>query len=169
MEKQKIKEKQDAILNLVRDFCAKELDTEYFELSEKLIAKLGRKRTVPFVTGKPEVWAAAVIHALGSINFLFDKNSKPHKSVDEINAFFGTSKSTVTSKSKQIRDLLDLWHFDKEFSTQTMKQNNPINNLVMVDGMIVPVSTLPEEFQEMVKKARAEGNDISFSTRRIDS
>src|SRR4051812_49232701 len=108
MDQQKIKEKQGAILILVRDFCAKELNEEYFELSEKLIAKLSKKKDVPFVSGKPEIWAAAVIHALGSINFLFDRASKPHKTVDEINAFFGTNKSTVTSKSKQIRDLLDL-------------------------------------------------------------
>ena len=166
MDKQKIKTKQEAIVILVRDYCAKELNDEYFELSEKLIAKLGRKRDVPFVSGKAEIWAAAIVHALGTINFLFDKSSTPHKSVDEINAYFGTNKSTVTSKSKQIRDLLDLWHFDKEFSTQKMKESNPMNNLVMVDGLIVPVSSLPEQFQEMVRQARAIGNDISFSTQR---
>jgi hypothetical protein len=164
MDKQKIKEQQEKILALTRSFCTKELNEEYAQLSEKLILKLSRKRTVPFITGKPEIWAASVIHALGTINFLFDKSTNPHKSVDDINTFFGTSKSTVTSKSKQIRDLLDLWHFDKEFSTQDMKHSNPLDNLVMVDGIIVPVSSLPDEFQEMVKQVRAEGNDISFST-----
>jgi hypothetical protein len=35
----------------------------------------------------------------------------------------------------------------------------------MVDGLIVPLNTLPEKYQEMVKTARAEGKDISFNTK----
>jgi hypothetical protein len=34
----------------------------------------------------------------------------------------------------------------------------------MVDGLIVPLDTLPEQYQDMVRQARAEGKDISFST-----
>jgi hypothetical protein len=33
---------------------------------------MSRKRNVPFLSGRMEIWTAAVIHALGSINFLFD-------------------------------------------------------------------------------------------------
>ena len=75
MEKQKIEEKKQIILDLVREFCAKKLDEEYFELAERLTQKLGRKRNVPFITGKSEIWAAGIIHALGTINFLFDKET----------------------------------------------------------------------------------------------
>ncbi len=165
MEKQKIQERQQKILDLVRQFCSKKLDEEYFDLSERLIAKLGRKRNIPFATGQPEVWAAAIIHALGTINFLFDKSSEPYVSIDEINEFFKTNKSTTGNKSKQIRDLLKLDRWDDEFSTQRMRNNNPFNNLVMVDGLILPLDTLPDEYQEMVRQARAEGKDISFNTR----
>jgi ribosomal protein L31E len=35
------------IIELVREFCAKKLDEEYFELSEKLTQKLMRKRSKP--------------------------------------------------------------------------------------------------------------------------
>ena len=74
MEKQKILERQQQILDLVGEFCTKRLDSDYFELSKNLTLKLGRKRNVPFITGQPKVWAAAIIHALGTINFLFDKS-----------------------------------------------------------------------------------------------
>src|ERR1017187_7404077 len=104
MDKAKVEERQQKILELVREFCAKKLDEEYFELAEKLILKLGRKRHVPFETGKLEIWAAGIIHALGSINFLFDKDHTPYVSVDEINNFFGTSKSSSGNKSKEIRN-----------------------------------------------------------------
>ena len=62
-------------------------------IAEKLISKLGRKRDVPFAAGQSEIWAAAVIHALGTINFLFDKSGKPYTTIDELNDCFGTKKS----------------------------------------------------------------------------
>jgi hypothetical protein len=165
MDKQQIQERQQKILELVREFCGKKLDEEYFELSERLIQKLGRKRNVPFTTGQTQIWAAAVIHALGTINFLFDKSFEPYVSIDEINNFFGTTKSTTTNKSKQIRDLLKLDRWDNEFSTRRMSESNPIANFVMVDGLIVPLAQLPEQYQIAVRQARAEGKDISFTTR----
>ncbi|HEX7585418.1 MAG TPA: DUF6398 domain-containing protein [Prolixibacteraceae bacterium] len=164
MDKQQIQDRQQNILNLVKEFCAKKLNEEYFELSKRLMQKLGRKRNVPFETGKPEVWAAAVIHALGTINFLFDKSFEPYVTIDEINNFFGTSKSTTGAKSKQIRDLLKLDIWDKEFSTRKIQEGNPFAEMVMVNGLIVPLNTIPEEYQKMVRQARAEGKDLSFTT-----
>lgn len=71
MDKQKTQQRQLEILDLVRQFCGKKLDNEYFDLAEKLTAKLGRKRNVPSMTGQPKIWAAAIIHALAlSISYL---------------------------------------------------------------------------------------------------
>ena len=164
MNKAKIKERENKLLELTRAFCQQKLNDEYIQLSEKLIKKLGRKRNVPFKTGRIEIWAAAIIHALGLINFLFDKSEKPYVTVNEINDFFGTNQSTVTGKSKQIRDLLKLSHFDKDFSTGKISNSNPLNNMVIVDGFIVPLNSLPEGLQKMVKQAREEGRDIEFTT-----
>jgi len=61
--------------------------------------------------------------------------------------------------------MFNLWHFNPEFSTQVMTENNPFNNMVMVDGFIVPLDTISEDFQEMVKAARTEGRDIKFTTK----
>ncbi len=36
--------------------------------------------------------------------------------------------------------------------------------MVMVDGFIVPLNSIPDDLQEMVKQARKEGKDIEFST-----
>jgi len=100
--------------------------------TEKLICKLGRKRNMPFVTEQSTIWAAAVIYALGAINFLFDKFGKLHTIIDEFNDFFGTKKSTTGNKSKEIRDLFSLGYWDKEFSTKSMTKENPFENMVMV-------------------------------------
>ena len=70
MEKEKIIEKQKEIIQLAKSFCNEKLNEEYSTLAEKLICKLGRKRNVPFVSGQTAIWAAAVIHAIGTINFV---------------------------------------------------------------------------------------------------
>jgi hypothetical protein len=166
MDKEKIMEKQKQIIQLAKNFCSEKLNEEYAVLAEKLVCKLGRKRNIPFVTGQSQIWAAAVIHALGTINFLFDKSSEPYASIDEINDFFGTKKSTTGNKSKEIRDLLKLSYWDSEFSTGRMADNNPYADLVMVDGLIVPISALPEEYQVIARQVKAEGGKISFSTKK---
>ncbi|MBE0424714.1 MAG: hypothetical protein IBX66_12395 [Lutibacter sp.] len=166
MNKEEIKNKEKKLLELTRIFCAQKLDDDYGQLCEKLILKLGRKRDVPFKSGKMEIWAAAVIYAIGSINFLFDKSFEPYINSDQISEYFGTKKSTVSNKAKQIKDLFNIWYYSSEFSTQHMSENNPFNDLVMVDGFIVPLSSIPIDLQEMVKNERAKGHDIEFTSRR---
>ncbi len=165
MTKQEIKQKEKQLLEMTGIFCAQKLDDDYFQLCEKLIKKLGRKRDVPFKRGKLEIWAAAVVYAIGSINFLFDKSFEPYITAEQISDYFGTKNSTVSSKARQIKDMFDMWQFSPEFSTQKMKAENPFNNLVMVDGFIVPLDTLSSDLQEMVKEARSRGEDIEFHTK----
>lgn len=165
MPKEKIKERQKKILELCRSFCEEKLDKEYLQLCEKLINKMGRKKDIPFKRGKLDIWAAAVVHAIGTVNFLFDKSFEPFASVGEINDYFGTKNSTVSQKSKSIQDMFNMTYFDAEFSSNQMSDQSPFNNMVMIDGYIVPVDSLPKEYQEMVKKAREKGEDIEFHTK----
>jgi len=163
-DKIEIEKRKVLIVDLIREFCSQKLDNDYFELSVRLIDKLGRKRVVPFMTGKIEIWAASVIHALGTVNFLFDKSFEPYVTVNDINGFFGTNKTTTGNKSKEIRDLLKMsWH-NNEFLTQTRINKNPLNNLVSVNGLIVSIDTLPEEAKEAVRQAKAQGVEIAFTT-----
>ena len=121
-------------------FCEQHLDAVYAALCRKLIAKLRRKRVVPFATGRPEIWAASVVHALAQINFALDKTATPHTTADAIADFFGASKVTIGLKAKAIRDLLKLQHWDREFSTAAIAASNPYASMGMVNGLIV---TLP--------------------------
>ena len=118
-------------------FCQTYIDAEYEELCKKLIEKMSRKRAVPFVSGRIEIWAAAIIHTLGGLNFLFDKSFEPYATMDDICNHFGVSKSTVGQKAKLIRDMFKMGHFDPEFSTQRMARRNPFANLAMINGFIV--------------------------------
>jgi hypothetical protein len=121
-------------------FCRAHLDDEYGALCAKLVATLRRKRLVPFATGRPEIWAASVVYALGQINFTFDRSRTPHTTPDAIADFFGVSKVTVGLKAKAIRDLLKLRHWDRNFSTAAIEASSPLHRLRMIGGFIVPPS-----------------------------
>lgn len=164
--KQIKKEKEQMLIELVSNFCQDKLNEEYETLCIELVKKLGRKRNVPFMTGKLEIWAASIIYTIGNLNFLFDKSFEPYIRSSDIHEYFGTKSSTVVAKSKVIRDLLKLDRFNNEFSTNRMSESNPFNQYVMVDGFIVTIDSLPEEYQQMVKDARSRGEDISFTTNR---
>lgn len=165
MVKQEIKQKEEKLLEITGTFCAQKLDDDYFQLCEKLIKKLGRKKDVPFQRGKLEIWAAAVVYAIGSINFLFDKSFEPYMTTEQISEYFGTKNSTVSNKAREIKNMFDMWHFSPEFSTQRMAESNPFSQMVMVDGIIMPIDTLPDDLQQMVRETRAKGEDIEFHTR----
>lgn len=130
-EKEKLKMREDEIASMVVNFCKERLDEDYEQLCEKMVRKLGRKRTKPLASGRTEIWAAAVVYAVGSLNFLFDKSFEPYVSSNDINEYFGTSNSTVAQKARTIRQLLKLsQYWDKDFSTKHMQENNPFNMLM---------------------------------------
>jgi hypothetical protein len=133
-----VKEKTDRLIELTSDFCQQYLNDEYRDLCVKLIKKMGRKRDIPFMRGDLEIWASSVIFALGSINFLFDRSSKPYVTRDALCAHFNSKKSTVSQKSGTIRDMFKMTYWDQDFSTSAMKKSDPFANLVMVDGLILP-------------------------------
>lgn len=131
-EKEKLKMREDEIAAMAMKFCKEKLDEDYEQLCEKMVRKLGRKRTKPLSTGRLEIWAAAVVYTIGSMNFLFDKSFKPYVPSSEINEYFGTSSSTVAQKARFIRDMLKLsQYWDKDFSTQYMRENNPFSRLMI--------------------------------------
>nr|MDO8082663.1 DUF6398 domain-containing protein [Candidatus Freyarchaeota archaeon] len=153
-DKAVVREKMQQLIEMTAGFCDKYLDEEYKELCEKLIRKMARKRSVPFLYGRMEIWAAAVIHAIGSINFLFDPSFEPYASLSDIANYFGTSKSTTTQKSKLIRDMFKMRYWDREFSTTHMMEHNPFSKLAMIDGFIVGIDSLPPELRETIQRDR---------------
>lgn len=151
-DKTVVAEKTQRLIDLTAGFCEEYLDEDYKQLCAKLVLKMSRKRSVPFLSGRLEIWAAAVVNAIGSINFLFDKSFEPYASGDDICGYFGTSKSTVSQKAKVIRDMFRMNYWDEEFSTAQMRASNPLADYVVVDGLIVPIKSLPQEIQEEIKR-----------------
>lgn len=136
-DKQRVQILQRQLTEMTAAFCRQHVDAEYERLCKKLIDKMARKRVVPFLSGRVEIWAAAIVYALGGINFLFDKSFLPHATPDALCQHFHASKRTVTQKAKLIRDMFNLGYFDPEFSTEHMASNNPLSRLRLVNGFLV--------------------------------
>ncbi|MEM6261390.1 MAG: DUF6398 domain-containing protein [Bacteroidota bacterium] len=165
MSKEKLKQRVAEITELATSFCAQKLDDEYLELTEKVIGKLARKRPSPLLRGKTEIWAAGVVHALGQTNFLYDKETEPHVSYSELNEFFGTKKSSVGNKAADIRSMLRIKQLTSaEYMTSKMKSWNPLMNIAFVDGMMVPIASLPEQYQKIARKIVEQGGHAQFWT-----
>lgn len=165
MSKEILKDRTASISAKAARFCEEKLNEDYAELVKKLIGKLSRKRPSPLLRGKEEIWAAAVVHAIGHVNFLYDRSFEPYVSFDELNEYFGTNKTTVTNKAAEIRAMFKmnrLLSFD--YMTDGRKDSNPLYDTVMINGFLVPVSFLPEEQQQMVREMKAQGGRISLQT-----
>lgn len=130
--KEAIQEQKEYLIKKTSQYSQKYLDDEYAELSEKLISKMARKRihNIPFLRQDLDIFAAAIINALGSANFLFDKSSEPYQSLDHICHFFGVRKTSVQTKASQIRKMFRLYPYDNhEFATERVESSNPYNQM----------------------------------------
>jgi hypothetical protein len=138
----------DEIVALTDAVCRKNLDDEYAELARKLTAALARKRPSPLNRGRKDVWAAAIVYSLASVNFLFDKTQVPHMKAAELADLFGVSQKTASNKARQIMDILKISQMDPEWWRPSKMESNPLAWLVMVNGLAVDARMLPPEVQE---------------------
>lgn len=145
-----IRPKYDAIVTLIDPICDEYLDAEYKQFAHYLTAALARKRPSPLLRGQARSWACGVIHALGTVNFLFDSSFEPHVKASDLYKLFNVSSATGLSKSKTIRDLFDMYQFDPNWTFPSLLDGNPLVWMLELDGMFVDSRSLPLELQEML-------------------
>ena len=136
-----------AIVSLTDAVCNQYLNSEYGDLSRRLVSTLARKRPSPIIRGKPEIWACAIIYALGTVNFLFDKTQTPHMRADELCGVFGVSQSSAANKAKTIRDMLKMYLFDPNWCLPSKMDDSPMVLMLQVNGMTVDIRHMPREIQ----------------------
>jgi len=144
----KMKPVYDTIIDITEKFCKQHLNEEYADFSRRMAAALSRKRPSPLTQGKPEIWASAIVYALGRVNFLFDKTQEPHMRADELCSLMGVSQSTASAKSSKILDALDIVQMDPEWCLPSRISENMLAWLIQVNGFIVDARHAPREIQE---------------------
>ena len=123
-----MKDRYKEIIDFTDKYSSDFLNDEYAHSIRLVTAALCRKKSSPLIKGKTHVWACAVIHAVGMVNFLFDKNNQPFVRALELYEHFDVSSSNGSAKSKQIRDLLDMYPLCDKWVLPSLRslQVNPI-------------------------------------------
>ena len=130
-------------------FCAEHLNQEYADLARAAIAALCRKRPSPLDSGSARVWACAIVLALGQLNFLGDRSSKPTMATADLRDYFGVAESTASNKAKQVRTLLNMNLFDHKWMLPSRIDRSPVVWLIQVNGLMVDARDMPIEVQEI--------------------
>jgi len=144
-----MQDKYQEVVELTDSFSAEYLNDEYAQLIRYVVASLGRKRPSPLAKGKANSWACGVTHAIGLVNFLFDKSQTPNMSAADLYKNFGVAESTGQGKSKTIRDYLDMYQSDPNWTLASQLDSNPMAWMLSVNGLIVDIRTMPREAQEI--------------------
>ena len=139
--------KFDEIAQLTDAFCALRLNDEYRDLARLALAALSRKRPSPLEGGQANSWAAGIMHAICTVNFAFDKSQTPHTSMPELSSGFGVGKSSPTTKSKVIRDLLHIGLMDPEWTLPSRMDDNPMAWYITVNGLILDARYVSRDLQ----------------------
>lgn len=136
-----------AIVTILEKLCNEKLNKEYFDLAIELAAKIARKRPSPFLSGNSKTWAAGIIHALGMVNFLFDKTQSPHLSSKALCDWFNLGQSTIGGKSKTIRDMFKIYQLDPKWSLPSRLDANPMAWMISINGFILDARHVTRDIQ----------------------
>lgn len=135
------------IIELTNAFCQNHLNEEYLELCEDLTWAV-YEEGLPLEKGQPAGWASGIVHAIGFVNFLHDPSQSPHMTSLQLAEGFGVSQQTMLTKSKIIRDMLDLIQFEPDWCLPSRLGDNPLVWMVSVDGFIMDIRQAPRDVQE---------------------
>jgi hypothetical protein len=135
------------ILELIDAFCLNHLGEEYYELCDDL-TWTAFEQDLPFEKGRPAGWASGIVHAIGYVNFLQDPSQSPYMTSAQIAQGFGVSQQTMQTKSKIIRDKLEIMQMDPEWCLSSLIGDNPLVWMLEVDGFVIDARSAPIEFQQ---------------------
>ncbi len=135
------------IAKLTKAFCLNKLNEEYSELCEDM-TWVAYNEGLPLEKGRLVSWASGIVHAIGVVNFLHDPSQSPHMSSAQLAEGFGVSQQTMQTKSKIIRDKLEIMQLDPDWCLPSLLDDNPLVWMLEVDGLVIDARTAPIEFQQ---------------------
>jgi hypothetical protein len=137
----------DKIVELTNEFCLNHLNEDYRGLCEDMIAAL-LDIDAPLEKGRPASWASGIVHAVGWVNFFQDPSQSPHMTSTQLAEGFGVSQQTMQTKSRTIRDELDLMQMDPDWCLPALLKDDPLVWMLEVNGLVMDIRTAPRGAQE---------------------
>jgi tetratricopeptide (TPR) repeat protein len=150
-----IADKYEQVIEEIKKFSSEYLNDQYKNICIRAAETLFLKNEEQFKKGKSFSWAAGIVHAIGSINNLFDSNDEPYVKATDLYKAFGISSSTGSSKSKQIKNLLDLSKENKQWIVAEDKNGEYLKKDILKEKeeAAVTVDDIPKEKKESFKFA----------------
>ena len=134
-EKEKKIRQLAEIKNLLAEFSTQYLTEELAGYVFTLLEKLGRKRAYSITRGKKEVWASAIVYVIARLNFLFDTKNPSYLTADVICDFFGTKKSTVSTKATDIEKACNIRMGEEGLCSSDISDS--LSFVQLTNGMII--------------------------------
>ena len=122
--KDEIERKCQEIEELMQAFCENVLNDEFIKPCFHTLQKLRRKRPTPLVKGKANTWACAIVYAVCSVNFVFDRAQPYYTPAGDIADGFGLSKSTAQNKGNEVKKLLKMSYFTPEYLIKSVGERS---------------------------------------------
>ena len=135
------------IVRLTDQFADDHLNAEYEELCRDMAVVLCHTDS-PATRGKAESWAAGIVYTVGWVNFLTDPSQTPHMKADDIAKAIGVSAATMQSKSRVLREGLDLMRLDPNWTLPSRVDDNPMIWILKVNGLLMDIRDAPRGAQE---------------------
>lgn len=110
-------------------FCAQLLNEEYRDMC-RLMAKNFCVKASPALEGDARKWAAAIVNAVGYVNFLTDKTFPPYYTVQDLAKRLGYSYSTLKKYTDVLIEGFELTRFDLDFTLPSLMKMNPLLALI---------------------------------------
>ena len=107
--------KYEEIIEKIKSFSNEYLNDEYKNICVMAAETLFQNNEEQLKKGKSFSWAAGIVHAIGTINNLFDSKEEPYIKATDLYKAFGVSSSTGSNKSKEVKNLLDLSKENKQW------------------------------------------------------
>ena len=142
------RERYAELTEIISSFCDSHLNDEYKVVCCRIAADMCQEDS-PILSGKANSWAAGIIWTAGRVNFLSDPSFEPSMTQSEFAKAIGVSVATISAKSRDIWDGLDLMQSDPDYTIASRIDSNPLVWMVEVNGLIVDLRHVPREVPEI--------------------
>ncbi|WP_459480701.1 DUF6398 domain-containing protein [Clostridium saccharoperbutylacetonicum] len=146
-----IADRYEEIIKMMKSFTNEYLNEEYMRVCTLATKTLCLNNVEQLKKGKSASWAAGVVHAIGTLNDLFDSKGVPYVKAVDLYKAFNVSSSTGSSKSKEVKNLLNLSKEDKQWIIVETDKSKSTKDNVSEEEVAVTTEEVKNETKEELK------------------
>ncbi|HCW52330.1 MAG TPA: hypothetical protein DG753_01005 [Clostridium sp.] len=117
-------DKYEEVIGKINSFSNEHLNKEYNDICIEATKLLFLNNETIVKKGKSDSWAAGIVHAIGSVNGLFDSKEEPYIKALDLYKEFGVSSSTGSNKSKEVKSLLGINEDNKKWILSSVNEKD---------------------------------------------